>query len=352
MRAVTLQDIADRCGVTKMTVSRALHGDTRNVSMETSARIKAVALELGYDPSFNHAARRLALRKCGQDVVNHLVAMFFPSGFQQWPYYTTIFGGMLEVFMPEKFSLLTHYTSFAERASENALPPVFMRGDVDGAIISRSSAHTQWICERLRATAFAERPIVSVITPVEGCSAVLIEAELSGYLAANHLLDLGHRHIIHMEAANPPHDQRMCGICRAYEERGLDPHAHLVYAQWFFDDENATVEAMDAALTAYPRSTAIIAANDRTAVLARDLAHRRGMRVPDDLSLVGFDDVTPMPDALGHNMLTTVRLPLQEVGQQAARLLLQHIRGHRRDIEQITLPVNLIERGSTAPPRV
>lgn len=124
-------------------------------------------------------------------------------------------------------------------------------------------------------------------------------------------------------------------------------HAAIRTPQQVFrhpDDPLATT------LQAHPEITAFLAPNDASAHLAYDLFSRLGLRVPDDISLVGFDDTEPLYNAEGDNILTTVRLPLEELGRESARLLIARITRSEPEQREIMLPTELVIRGTTTPP--
>lgn len=372
---VTLKDIAEQCGVTVATVSRALQNPARH-SKETTARVVQAAAELGYDPLYHQGARRLALSRFGKLFINHLIAVIFPPYFYRANYFTEVFQGLLDVLTPAGFGLLT---LDAPQDAQVKLPPSFSRGDVDGVIGFVPAASMARIAARLRDdSGFGPRPILSLLFPTAGCSTVLIDARGGAQAAATHLLDLGHRHLLHFCGSKPgtewaPYDwahEMLLGYEQACHLRGLDPATHLHYLK--LDDKlhdiafNATkhpkLSALEAVgltphhpllriLHAHPGITAILAPNDPTALLIRHILQQATLRVPDDLSLIGFDDTNPMFDARGRNMLTTVRLPLRQVGRRAARLLINQINRQSYPETLLSLPATLVIRHSTTPPR-
>ncbi|HEY3415542.1 MAG TPA: LacI family DNA-binding transcriptional regulator, partial [Armatimonadota bacterium] len=196
--AVTLQDIADHCGVHKMTVSRALRGEP-NIRQEKLERILAAAAALGYDPARHHAARRLAMQKHGQKMVNQVLALVFPALFPHNPYFSRILDGIIDVLTPRGYALLTICTLEQDgRGKKFKLPSIFHRGDVDGIITFGHPAGLQELARQLRVMTGGGRfPVVNLMQPLPGSSAVLADDRGGAYAAANHLLDLGHRTMIH-----------------------------------------------------------------------------------------------------------------------------------------------------------
>jgi DNA-binding LacI/PurR family transcriptional regulator len=147
------------------------------------------------------------------------------------------------------------------------------------------------------------------------------------------------------------------GYQRACAEYGLDPDAVLhLRAYWapYGKDPDARDWVWDAlaqSFAAHPEITAILAESDHVAVQLYEALTLAGVRVPEEISLVGFDDTHVIANSSGENALTTVRVPLFELGCEAARLLLAILGGHAAPTTQVTLPVDFVPRHSTAPPR-
>ncbi|MHB9025521.1 MAG: LacI family DNA-binding transcriptional regulator [Armatimonadota bacterium] len=351
--AVTLQDIAAQCGVHKMTVSRALRGEP-NIRPEKLQRILAAAAALGYDPARHHAARRLAMQKHGQKMVNQVLALVFPALFPHNPYFSRILDGIIEVLTPRGYALLTICTLEQEgRGKKYKLPSIFHRGDVDGIITFGHPASLQELVRQLRAVPGAERfPVVNLMQPLAGCSAVLADDRAGAYAAACHLLDLGHRTIVHY--AGGDHDfhsrERMAAYRQAFRERGLEPDTYLIECESdrTLPDEIRHSRPFLQLLARYPEATAVLARNDYGAVQIWRALMQEGRELPCDFSVVGFDDAFPIYDVNQQNRLTTVHIPLEGVGQEAARLMLRLVEGGpEQGNERIVLPAELIVRGST-----
>lgn len=355
-RAVTIKDIAARCGVHFMTVSRALRGGTA-VRASTAARIREAAARLGYDPENGHAARRLVARAGGAPVRNHVIGMFFPPNFVRNAYFADLFEGIVEELAPAGYSvhvIPTYAPEHPERMLAE-LPPVLRRGEIDGAIVTSWPEHMVEVLRQLRQVPhFADRPILSLLAEIPGCSPVLTDDHAGMYAATQHLLDLGHRSFMHGYADDPRFTsyERLRGITQACVERGLDPARHLFYygLDWHSPLNRRMEKPLRDARREHPEITAVLAPNDFYAVQAARVLAEMGLRIPRDISLVGFDDVVPLPDAAHENILTTVRLPLEEVGREAARRLLRRLDAPAAPPDEQRLPVTFIPRGTTAPP--
>ncbi len=352
------------------TVSLALREDPR-ISRATTQRIQAAAKELGYDPARHDVARRLISLRYGTRASTRIVALILPPKFARSAYFTAIFEGVLEELTAQQYTLVTAYADAVDGTIVR-LPPVFSHGDVDGLILTELPEELPPLLDHLRAnTHFGDRPIVNLIHRVSACSTVISDDETGAYHAASHLLDLGHRHLLQF-VGNPLRDleaRRLAGLRRALEARGLDPAAHLAtyplrlgwtrpetavksLAELAAAYPAATVDHdFIAYLRAHPEITALLASNDANALHAWYTLSRAGWRVPDDYSLIGHDDTEPMLDTYGENLLTTVRMPLVELGREGARLILRRIAADGDRDEHRVVPTELVVRRSTGIPR-
>lgn len=341
----TLQDIADRCGVARVTVWRALHDDRKRMSAETYERIIAMARELQYDVSMQQAARALVNRRTGVRTVNQVVALMFPRQFDL-VYFNRLFHAILDELVSRDYGLLSYHSGYQGQP----LPLAIRRGDIDGLIVYETLEAFLPTYHRLRADAhFRNRPIVLLMEEAPGCSTVMTDDFAGGYAAAAHLLDLGHRHLLWHDLDHPAHHLRRDGYRQAYRDRGLDPEAGLHAVVWTTQtsDNRATQLAL---LHAHPEITGILAPFDQEAIAAYHALTEQGKRVPEEISIIGYDDTDPLLDRRGRNLLTSVRLPLADVGHQAVQLMLRRIDGTCPDEQTLVLPVELIVRKTTAPP--
>jgi LacI family transcriptional regulator len=373
-KSVTQRDIALRCGLSQMAVSLALRRDP-SISEPTIERVHIIAAEMGYDPAQHQAARRMALKKHGQDVINNIVALFLPPTFYEVNYYNSIVRGMLDVLTSQQYGLLTMYLPEISAGEKVTLPPVFSSGNIDGLAMIAFPSTLAAVRDYLRQNpGFGARSIVTIMTEMSGCTTVATDNADGAYAAARHLLSLGHRHIGHFYCGwgnAEGEKQRLDGVRRAYQEKGIDPdeYYHIINIgalEWLLpttigmaqpskllvrysaEGESVTLEQY---LSSHPEITALIGVNDANALHAWYVLKQQGISVPEDMSLIGFDDTDPMPDDHGHNMLTSVRLPLVEVGRKVAQHILHQIANPATPDEVIVLPTELVVRGSTAPPR-
>ena len=353
-RPVRLQEIAEHCGLSRIAVSYALRGDRANVSQETITRVQRAARKLGYDPSAAHAARRLRYQRTPGHVVNHLTAAFYPHTNLHEHYWASILEGLQYGFFENRFGMLSCAVWPQAGDIGAQLPELFRRGDVDGAVIFPTEQYRENLVKALRAEpGFGARPIVTLLETLPGCSSVQVDDNQAGYLAARHLLDLGHRHLMTFASpryTSPIVTNRIAGQRRAYAERGLNSDHFLHTVNWLWDPEPGIRAALEHALADFPRVTGILCPNDGFGVQLVPVLRHLGRRIPDDISLIGVDDSEALPDAGGENRWTTVRLPLREVGRAGAELLLARVTGGAEGTEDRVLPPELVVRGSTGPP--
>ena len=346
---VTLKEVARRSGVGISTAGFALSGEGR-VSRSTAERILAAAQELGYSPASNRTARRMASIRLGKPFANQAIALFLPSYFPQFNYYHEIQRGILDLLANEGYDLLT--ARLNEVVESSPLPHAVQAGEVDGAITLEPE-----LAARLRALpSFGARPIVGIINQFDQCSSVQADDEGGGCMAAGHLLDLGHRHILHFYCEGRytfSALRRIEGYHRACRERGLDPRAiiHGFYTPSDLPPLEWAVRHLWEGLKRYPETTALLTSNDEIANVVYSALISAGRRVPEEISLVGFDDVHAVSDVHGRNILTTVNLSLRTLGEMAGRLLVELIAGKVSGDVRETVPAQLVVRASTAAPR-
>jgi LacI family transcriptional regulator len=357
---VTLQTIADRCGVTKVTVSRALNGNLQHVNKATMERIKTVASELGYNPGANHDARRLAMRKGTQPILNHTVGFLLSERFYETNYYQTLLQGALEVLAPKHYGLLLGYMYQNIQLAD--LPYAFRRDQLDAILTCRPESEMKPLLKELFVQRnFTRRPMVSMVYRIPGCSSVIPDHQMAGYLLARHLILQGHRHMLHFAPDDFPllHPLDLClaGYRQAYREAGLNPDLYLEYMPYPYsqqlqcDDLYSYAREVLNKLDKCAKITAVLAPYDKFAGILIEILSKHGRRVPEDISVVGLDNTDPVLNQHGENILTTIQMPLIEIGRQAAGLALRQISHEESENVTVLLPVKLVERASTCPPR-
>jgi len=334
----------------------------------TAARIRAVASEMGYDPTRNAAARRLIGLKYGQRELNHLIALGFSSDFHRYPYWTRLFYGILDALESERFGVVTAQFPSPYEITSDDLLPVIRRGEVDGIITP--AGYVSFLTAR---GGVPELPIVSIVHHAPQTPSVVIDECTGSYLALCHLFELGHRAILHF--AYPPDAQgrlgpinRLRGVHQAFREYGIAPDDALFTmlkpARWLAplalagdaaspetlpEDEGALRRQLAEFLVVHPEVTAIATINDADAIRVFYHLKALGIRIPEEISLIGCDDVDLLLDEERNNILTTIHMPLREVGQEAARVMLGLLRGAVEEQQTVILQPTLAIRKTTAP---
>lgn len=348
MQRVTLQTIADRVGVSRTTVSNAFSRPDQ-LNEELRRRILEVAGELGY-PGPHPAARTLRRGRAGvigvifTEELSYAFADSYAVGFLR---------GLASV--AEQSGTGLHLIGWP---SPDVAEEVIADAVVDGFCLFSPEGHP------LVQTVLRRRlPVVTVDYPyVEGVPFVGIEDRVAARTAAEHVLGLGHRRVaalgVQPEAGRTdrdwldldrPGDLRFgAGRARVAGYRDACLAAGLEWQDVVVDrtanDRELAWRAAARILDRIPRPTAILAPTDEVAFAVLDVAAQRGIEVPRDLSVVGFDDV-PAAAPAG---LTTIRQPITEKGTTAGRLLLE---SSREPAPCVLMPTELIVRRTTAPPR-
>ncbi|BDP43944.1 LacI family transcriptional regulator (plasmid) [Deinococcus aetherius] len=337
-KAVTVTDVARHAGVSAMTVSKALNGRDR-ISEETRARVLAAASELGYVA--NAAAR--SLRGGRTDLLGLLVQDLSNQ------YFAEIVRGASEAIRERGLDLVL-YTSSNDPERERQRVATLSSGVSDGLIIVAPHG-SPGLLEQLQ---HSRVPVVLINAwNVDDLPTVNPENRLGARAATEHLLALGHRRIgfVTGRPDSPLSPERPDGVMRLQGYREALVAAGVAFDPTLLHPGGLHLplgrEAGHDLLALPDPPTAIFAANDFCAFGVIEAARERGLRVPEDLSVVGFDDV-PMAGQV-QPALTTVHHPLHDLGHRAATLLLDLLADHAPE-RHVELPSRLIVRDSTAPP--
>lgn len=329
----TINDIARIAKVSKKTVSRVIN-DSPLVKPRTRDVVKAIIAELGYTP--DPQARALALRR------SFLVGLVYDNPSPQ--YVVNMQRGILDALDDTDFQLVLRPVSRTDANYPGRLRQFIQQHKPFGLILPPSVSEDDELAEMMRAHDVDYVRIASGMLD-ERSRMILTHDSEGAAQAARHLCALGHEHIAHIhgpESFRSAHERRG-GFQRALEEAGrqLDPGL-TVEGGYTFD---SGVQAMERLLYAKRRPTAVFAGNDEMATGAYVAVRKAGLRIPEDVSIVGFDD-TPIAGRLWP-ALTTVRLPIREMGRAAAGLLLDQAAG-REPKEIISFTPEIVVRESTA----
>ena len=331
---VTMQDVADRAGVTKMTVSNVVSGRVR-VRPETEARVRAAIAELGYTP--NLVARSLAT---GSTMT---IGLFVPT-VSSW-FYSDIVEEVEDALEEAGYHLLLCTTRLDGERARRHLAGLTSRS-VDGLLI----AGDRDLIDHLPLLADARFPVVLCAWETDApdtLPVVTIDYEHGGFLVGRHLRELGHERVAVL--MSPTHSRRLEGFRRGFARDGItlpDTAVHCVPEPTV----DAAFAAASAALAADPDLTAIFATYDVLVHGAMDAVQARGRSIPQDVSVVGQGDVTAVSRA--HPSLTTVSYPRLAMARQAVEVLLRSIATGETPISFIQLlRPTLIARESSGPVR-
>jgi LacI family transcriptional regulator len=332
----TIRDIADLAGVSIATVSRVLN-DRPDVAPDTRETVLQVVREHGF--SRNRGARGLSRGRTG------FVGLTLPM--VNDAYFGPILSGASEALYEEDMRIVLGPT-LHEHDRELGLLERLVHEASDGAILILPSESD----EELHALKDQGYPVVVVDPlrpPPEGIPTVSAMHASGAKQAIEHLLSLGHRHIgiVAGQEGWYATEERLIGVRAALSGAGilLDPEL-LRYTDWQIDRGK---EAATEILTLPKPPTAIFAFNDNSAIGTLHAARGLGLGVPDDLSIVGFDDTFQSRIVLPR--LTTIRQPLAELGRTGVSLLMRLLEGQRVDALHMELSTTLVVRESTAPVR-
>ena len=342
-RGTTIHDVAKRAGVSPMTVSRVVNGEP-NVREATRAVVLAAVKDLRYAP--NPAARSLA----GAQSARIGLLYSNPSA----AYLSEFLLGALDEGSRKSAHLLLEKCEVSSPSAERAAVRRLIDGSVAGVILPPPVCESHVILSELKKN---EIPTVAVATGRfrADASCVRINDFKAAYEMTRYLLSMGHRRIgfIKGHPNQTASGERWAGFETALREADCKPYTPPT-EQGFFSYRSG-LDAAEKLLGVDPRPTAIFASNDDMAAAAVSVAHRRGLDVPRDLSVVGFDDTaiatTVWPE------LTTIRQPIASMAEAAMDILILEIR-RRRDGE-IGTPIDHLvahelivrESAAAAPPR-
>ena len=331
-KAPTIHDIARAANVSPSTVSRVLPGSTP-VTPRRRAAVLAAIETLNFKP--NLVARGLAR---GKSMAIGVLTQSMAS-----LYYGELAQGINQGLQQQQYHPV-YATGQWQVEEELAALNLLLERQVDGLIVLGGGLSD----ETLRSIA-AQIPLIAVGRMIAGLEehCIGIENYAGAYRATGYLIELGHRRIAHIAGILSHIDarERQTGYGQALQNAGLDVDQQLIVAGEF--TEHSGLLATETLLTRGASFSAIFAANDQMAYGARLALYRRGLRVPDDISLIGFDDL--VSSAYVTPPLTTVRHHMAGMGQAAAEGILRLLAGTAPALAQF--PTELVIRESTLPCR-
>lgn len=329
-RRATINDVAAAAGVSVSTVSKAVHG-RYGVSPDTIRRVMDVVERLGYQSSLGASSMRA--HRTG--VIGVLVPAFEPFSAE-------ILKGVGAAVRGTGFDLMAYAGSQDgtgegwERRSVSRLSGTL----IDGVIMVTPTV----------VNVAGEVPIVAIDPHTGPADLPTVESDSfhGAQLATRYLIELGHSRIGFIAGRPDLRSSvlRDAGYRSALLEAGIRFEPGLVGVGRY--EEDASRQLAHELLSQVERPTAIFAANDLSAIAVLGAAHELGISVPDELSVIGFDDI---PEASRHvPALSTVRQPMQRLGEVATRLLIGLMNGETPEQTHVRLPTRLVPRATTAPP--
>lgn len=332
----TIKDVAKKAGVSIATVSFVIN-DSKRISVETKNRVEEAIKELNYHPS--KSAINLVSGKTG----NIGFILTDDHFLRTEPFYTRIFLGTEFEARNEGYYVLL--SSINPDFNENdELPRFILNKNVDGIIIAGKVPAN--LIDRLAAynlpTVF-----VDYIPSKKSYPLVLIDNIQGAALATNHLIELGHKNIAFIggDIEHPSLSDRLLGYKNALEKAAIQVNENIIIADSGYPDRKNGFNAAEKIFSKENNVTAVFAGNDAMAIGVIHYLKDNGYRVPEDVAVIGFDDVES--DLLLSPTLSTIRVPKLDLGAEALKLLINTLKNRKPLLKKILVPVELIVREST-----
>ena len=327
----TIKDVAKKAGVSIATVSRVINNSPK-VSEKTRQRVLEVIRELNFMP--NIIAQGLQTKR------TNTIGLIFPDATSY--YFAEIIRGIIGVVQKQKYHVVIS-SSHDENDELRTLISMLQSGRVDGMVLMMPTiTDSKFLKHTLK-----NFPVVFVCTNIKTgkSTSVIIDNFNGAKKVTSHLIEHGHRRIgfIHGSPNNFDSRERYRGYLSALANAGISK-SELYEARGNFTEQSGFNAAMELFSQPSP-PTAIFAANDSMAIGAIEAAKRLSLNVPNDVAIVGFDDIST--SRYVEPALTTVRVPVFEVGEIVGKIILKHLSGEGGSVEEkIVIPVELVVRKS------
>lgn len=335
--SVTVHDIAAKLGVSAMTVSRALSGNG-TVAKETRAKVLAAAEAMAYVPNLSAKV----LKNARTQVLGMLVSE------TRSPHIAQVISAVSQCAVRAGQDLVIFLVADEPGVESPRVLKLLGSGICDGLIVAVPKATKN----TLDAIARGNIPAVLINYGKGGVQLPVVKGDNydGARQAVQHLLDLGHRRVAFVAGStfSGQSPERQRGYSDCLIEAGLEIDPTLIVQGEFHPAQG--YEQTLALLSLAKPPTAIFAANDEMAIGVLDAVRVRGLKIPEDVSVVGFDDI-PAASFVPPG-LTTVRQPLEDIAQTAVSSVLNQLDTRAKDVRRVEFPSRLIVRGSTAPPAV
>ncbi|MDQ2999360.1 MAG: LacI family transcriptional regulator, partial [Chloroflexota bacterium] len=331
----TINNVAKLAGVSRMTVSRVLN-NSGYISQETRERVEKAIAEINYVP--NALARSLRFKQ------TNIIALILTDITN--PFFTSVARGVEDVAREQGFSVIFCNTDESE-AEEIKYLNILLQKQIDGFLLVPA-------CDSIKSIAVLQaRAVPAVVVdrrvPHGPVDSVRSDSEQGAYQLIRHLLALGHTRIAVLSGSSTVSTavDRVAGYTRALREAGVDIDQQQIFFDQFTQGDGYLMARQ--ALAAKPQPTALFAANNFIAFGAVRAVREAGLRIPEHISIVAFDD---LPQSMIWEPFLTVAAQLAyEIGQRATELLLSRLAGEGpAETQEIMLPTTLIIRKSSAPP--
>lgn len=345
-RSVTLKDVSKVAGVSTATVARVLHGNGY-VAEGTRRRVEEALERTGY--RLNILAQ--GLRRKQSLTIGHLLQGIVPN-----PFFAYVAMGLEEEALGHGYSTIL-FNAHGRAELERQGVEMFIERRVDAIVFTTATA-----AENVRLAAETGVPVVQIerITPVD-TMCVTVDHYRGSVAAVEHLIALGHRHIAYIggdpslypyktSSRRTVEEERLDGYLDTHRRFGLPIEPRLISLGKYYSLENGGVagegyQQMRKLLAVDPPPTAVFATCDILAAGALQAIYEQSLHVPDDISVIGFDDTLALHLA---PPLTTVALPMREIGRAAARLAINRVRRHTPTKSSHALAAKLVVRMSSA----
>jgi len=331
----TIKDIACEAGVSVTTVSNVIHGRSQRVAQDTVERINRIIRENNYTP--NLSARALVNKSSRIiGVINHLIQSQSMSFFQD-PFHSALLGGI-----EKKLQERGYYMMIRTVADEGELYSLFNNWNLDGVILT-GLFNDDFFARLLE----ANKPIVLLDSYIknEYIFNIGLDDYKGGFMATQYLISKGHRNIVF---ASPPQgrrrgvvQERLKGYKAALKKYNIPFSVKNVYQQEITPDEGINLGRI---LGKRKDISAVFATADILAAGIMTGLIQVGRRIPDDISVIGFDDV--LYSRLTSPPLTTIRQNAVEKGAIAAEIMVDFLEGNEKQPRTIIMPISLVERDS------
>jgi DNA-binding LacI/PurR family transcriptional regulator len=328
----TIHDVAARARVSKSLVSMVIRG-APGVSDKRRRAVLQAARDLGYRP--NAVARSLVQQR--SNVLGVMLSDLHN------PFFVEVVDGIQEAAMATGYRALFITGNRIPRREAEGLETL-LEQRVDGVILASSLVDPAAVVAASNAV-----PVVLVgrATRADSVDSVTNDDRAGATLAVDHLVGLGHRRITHIDGGGdaPGAGGRRTGYLAAMRRHGLSDHVSVIRGSF---TEEGGAQGVASLLGRGEAPTALFVANDLAAVGALHALEANGLRVPEDVSLVGYDNTSLA--ALGHIGLTTIDQPRRRMGAMAVKLLFERMDGGRKEPRHIVLPPHLVVRRTTSAP--